>query len=176
MGALLLCAEPGSPAVYPEPEKVYLPFAPVWKIARQAENALTLDTCRYKVDDGDWQPAKNILLIQQDLLKEKRPCRLTLEYVFQAEDPAGLSELSFVTETPDKYRISINGRPLAFKDEGWYTDRAFRRTSIGDYVKEGANVITMETEFFQRQKVYDVLFGENVHETERNKLCLLYTS
>ena len=170
MGALLLCAEPGSPAVYPEPEKVYLPFAPVWKIARQAENALTLDTCRYKVDDGDWQPAKNILLIQQDLLKEKRPCRLTLEYVFQAEDPAGLSELSFVTETPDKYRISINGRPLAFKDEGWYTDRAFRRTSIGDYVKEGANVITMETEFFQRQKVYDVLFGENVHETERNKL------
>ena len=133
-------------------------------------NALTLDTCRYRVDGGDWKPAQNILLIQQDLLAEKRPCRLELEYTFDIADIEGVSGLEFVTETPEKYAVRINGREVAWEDKGYYTDLSFRRTPIDAYVQAGRNVVRMETEFYQRQKVYDVLFGENVHETERNKL------
>ena len=170
MGALLVHAVPGRPEACPAQDKAYLPFGPVWRIARQEENALTLDTCRYRVDGGAWQPAQNILLIQQELLRQKRPCRLELEYTFDIADIDGVSGLSFVTETPEKYQIRVNGKALAWKDEGYYTDRAFRRTSIDAMARAGRNVISLETEFYQRQKVYDVLFGENVHETERNKL------
>ena len=170
MEALLVYAAPGQPERVDPPAAENLHLSSRWHIASRDKNALTLDTCRYRVDGGPWQGPQNILLIQQDLLGQKRPCHLELEYAFSVDDPAAVSGLELVTETPDKYSITLNGRPVDWKDAGFYTDRAFRRTPIDGYVQKGKNVIRMETEFYQRQKVYDVLFGENVHETERNKL------
>lgn len=41
---------------------------------------------------------------------------------------------------------------------------------IRDYVQEGENTLTLAGTFTQPQQVYDLLFGENVHEAELNKL------
>ena len=53
---------------------------------------------------------------------------------------------------------------------GYWKDKSFNKVDIKSAVKEGKNEILLTTKFQQPQKVYDVLYGENVYETEKNKI------
>ena len=75
-----------------------------------------------------------------------------------------------VTETPEKFKITVNGNAVLYNDIGWWKDTSFKKIDIKPFVKNGINDIVLECKFYQSQKVYDVLFGEDVYETELNKL------
>lgn len=147
-----------------------LTFADEWQVAERTPNTLTLDMAEYRIDGGEWQPKKAIILIQQELLNQKRPCHVDLRLDFKTEKLGEIGNLELVMEQPELYTITLNGQELPFVDNGWFMDKSFRRCVIREYVNEGENTLILSGEFFQRQKVYDVLYGENVHEVERNKL------
>jgi hypothetical protein len=59
---------------------------------------------------------------------------------------------------------------IKYKDIGWWKDISFKKINIKAYVQNGKNEIILRRRFYQSEKVYEVLFGENVLETEKNKL------
>lgn len=145
-----------------------MPFERRFDVCDSTDNMITLDTCTYSIDGGDWQEEKAVINLFSELLALKRPCKVSLRFSFSVVEKP--SRLFLLSETPQQFKMSVNGSAVAFEDCGWEIDKAFRKTDISSYVKTGENEIILDTDFYQRQKVYDVIFGENVHETERNKL------
>ena len=133
-----------------------------------SDNMLTLDKCEYKISGGEWQEEKALILLFSDLLKRKQSCDLSLKFKFIASYLP--KELFMLLETPKKFKISINGSAVSSEDIGYLIDKSFRKIDISNFVKIGVNEIVLDTHFEQNQEVYDLLFGENVHESELNKL------
>lgn len=142
-----------------------------WQIERMGLNSLTLDMCRYRIDDGEWQGPVAVIKLQGILLDLQRPCRVQLAFDFEVEaDLDRNKEFYVVIEDASLYRIQVNGTDIDYTDIGWWKDKSFKKVDIKSAVKSGRNEIILDTTFKQPQKVYDVLYGENVYETEKNKI------
>lgn len=149
---------------------VFITPNPMWEIQHMDENVLTLDTCRYRIDKGEWQQKKAVIRIMKELLTLKRSCSIELEFSFTIQDRDSIpADLYLVMEESKHFNITVNGTRLS-QPTGWYKDRAFEKLLITDAVVEGENTISIEGTFFQSQHVYDTLFGKNMYETELNKL------
>lgn len=179
MESTVILYAPCGDCAYTAPAAQVLPLSvPEWKIAAMDKNALTLDRCEYAIDDGEWQPAKPVIHLMQDLLDLRRPCRVRQRFRFDLRcDPRQLSSLEFVLEQPEKFRISINGTDLSPEKAGsvfdaarHYKDVSLCRTDILPFVRQGENVVELSTLFRQSPHIYEVLYGQNVYETELNKL------
>ncbi len=165
--AKVILAQKRASAYKPEVEEI-IRFDNNFAISDSTDNMLTLDTCEYKIDDGDWQPERAVILLFSDLLELKRPCKVSMRFSFNVADVP--KRLCMLLETPNQFAVSVNGKAVDFDDIGYEIDKTFRKMDISAYVKEGKNEIILDADFYQSQKVYDVIFGENVHETEKNKL------
>ncbi len=142
----------------------------LWDIAAVDDNALTLDTCGYSIDGGEWQAEAPVIAIQSRLLELRRPCEVSLLFCFDSELEEGLAPLFLVLERASEFRIELNGREVPALDLGMWKDSSFRKIDITAYARRGRNCLVLSRRFYQRPKVYEVLFGEGVYETERNKL------
>lgn len=153
----------------PEEQIVALPDH--WTIEAMGKNSLTLDTCACTIDGEIKLAPMPAIKVMKELLDRKRPCEIELEFEFFIE--SGLSEIQELfaaIEDAEKYVTIVNGHEIPYKDAGWWKDRSFRKVDIRPYITQGRNTITLKGTFRQSQKVYDVLYGENVYETELNSL------
>ncbi len=142
-----------------------------WRITNLDDNMLTLDACTYQIDGGAWQPKKAVIHLMQELMDLRRSCEICQRFVFTMQcDPLTLHRLAFVMEQPQQFAVTINGHPISFDSANWHKDISFCKTDILPYVLQGENVVEIAARFSQNQHVYDVLYGENVYETELNKL------
>lgn len=142
-----------------------------WDIEKADLNSLTLDTCTYRIDGGEWQPPIAVIHLMQKLLEMKQSCSIEMNFTFELEtEPDSLTECFAAIEQLRRFKLAVNGNSVAYKDIGWWKDTSFEKADIRPYLHRGINTITLSGTFFQSQKVYDVLFGENVYETELNKL------
>lgn len=141
-----------------------------FKVSESTVNALTLDFCRYRIDGGEWQPETAVIILQRKLLELKRPCKIELEFSFNAESGALTDNICLCAETPESFEFLINGKPFEFKDDGYYVDKSIRKSNISEYVIHGKNTVTLKGEFYQSEDVYRVLFTPGIHESEKNKL------
>lgn len=142
-----------------------------WKVEAMDLNAMTLDYCDYRIDGGDWQGRIPVIKLQNILLELQRPCKIELAFTFEAAaDLSKNREFYVVIEDAQLYEISVNEALLTCREEGWWKDKKFKKVTIKPYIKNGLNTIILKTDFVQPQKVYEVLFGENVYETEKNKI------
>ncbi len=150
-----------------------LPLSREWDIESE-DNALTLDACQYILGEGEeYSEPRNILDIMEILLAARANDKLKLRFTFEISETADLSAMrSFrlVSELTDEFSIKVNGSEVKWDGESWWKDKSFKAIDIRSFVKHGTNEIIVDGAFSQRQKVYDVLFGKNVLETERNKL------
>lgn len=162
-----------------EDKKVELPVVPVnnlkpdnnWNIEDMSLNALTLDTCTYRIDNGEVVGPVPVIKLMDILLNLQCQCKLELVFQFNiGMDLANNKEFYAVLEDPHLYNIVVNGKYIQYTDIGWWKDKAFKKVNIKQYIQQGHNEIKLETTFKQSQKVYDVLYGKKVYETEKNKL------
>ena len=154
----------------PLPRRELLPLGDSFTVKGSTLNALTLDFCDYRIDGGEWVENTAIIVLQRQLLELRKACDIELRLRFTVEAD-NISEMYACIETPELFRLELNGQPLdSSADCGCYIDQAFHRINILPYIRKGENVLTMSRSFVQNQHVYDILFGENVHETELNKL------
>ncbi len=153
--------------------KLTLPLSRSWSL-EAGDNALTLDTCQYIIGEGsEFSEPKNILDIMEILLSQRANDKLKLRYTFEIKEDTDLSAMKsfrLVSELTDSFTISVNGSSVVWDGVSWWKDKSFKSIDIRAFIKPGINEIIVDGAFSQRQKVYDVLFGKNVLETERNKL------
>lgn len=144
-----------------------------WKIRHADLNALTLDRCRYRIDGKEWRDEIYTIQLMDILLQEKRPVQAELLFSFRMDmAPEETREFYLAAEIADRLNARINGTEVALCEQGWWRDKGFRTYDIRPYIRKGDNEIILKIDFRQPQNVYEVLFGENVLETEKNKLTL----
>ena len=166
---LLVSDEKINPLQKKQSEEI-IPLKKDFTIENQTSNALTLDKCRYRIDNGEWHEKRAVILLQHELLQMQKACTVDMLFDFNIDDLSEINKLSFAAECPSEYEISVNGQPFYFTGSEWFVDKSFRMSDIKKYVKTGKNEILMSRKFYQSPNVYHALFGENVHETEKNKL------
>lgn len=168
---LLERAEIGSKFIKEEHAIQEVRLRPEWSIASMDLNTMTLDMCRYRIDDGEWQGPVAVIKLQNILLDLQRPCKVQIAFEFEVKaDLSKNKEFYVVIEDASLYTIQVNGQSIPYRDIGWWKDKTFKKVDIKQAVKPGKNEIILDTTFTQPQKVYDVLYGENVYETEKNKI------
>lgn len=142
-----------------------------WKIKEIDSNSLTLDYCCYSVDGGEWEGPVPVITLMDTLLQMRKSCDIAMLFNFNVDmDIETNNEMYLILEKAEEFKIFVNGTRITYKDLGWWKDISFKKVDIKPYVKNGRNEIILKRQFFQKPKVYDVLFGENVLESEKNKL------
>ncbi len=151
-----------------------LPLGNEWKYDGSDVNALTLDSCRFILGEGEtYSEPANIMDVTEKLLDMRANDRIKLKFDFEIAEDADVTKMEsfkLVSEFTDDFTIYVNGKRAEWEKDSYYIDRAFRICDIAGLIKNGTNEIIVEGNFYQRRKVYDVLFGKDVLETEKNKL------
>lgn len=142
-----------------------------WHIEKMGLNSMTLDYCYYSIDNGPWEGPIHTINLMDLLLKRRKECSVSLKFTFDlALDLSSLSEFYLVAEDAEDFKITVNGKEIAYRDIGWWKDSSFKKVDISGVLQNGENTVILSRSFFQSENVYHVLFGENILETERNKL------
>lgn len=147
-----------------------IPLQNKFDIISRDDNAITLDKCTYRIDDGEWQPEMAVINLQNKVLELQRPCDVEMKFAFEIAEDIDFESVSLCMEEPEKFEITINDAAYEFRDSGMFVDRAIRRSSIGDYLKVGLNTITLRCYFTQLPEVYYAKLTPGVHESILNKL------
>ena len=157
------------PAVHPENA---IALKTECRIAQVSENMLTLDFCGYEADGRKISDHEYVLSVQDKLLTYERDVDTVLTYEFTVGEtfPAG-TPLTLLVERPERYEISVNGKPVSNRPEGFFADKAFERIAIGDAVVKGRNVIRLRTTFHQPPETCRGIAAARVFESEKNKLA-----
>lgn len=139
-----------------------------WDVVSSTENSLTLDTCTYWID-GELQEENGYILNVASRAYElgrgaNIKCRFTTDLAYIP------SKLYLACETPEIFKISVNGKEIDKTDCGYFRDTAFRKLDISSYVKLGENTIETEVYFVQSQTVYENMQKAKIFESEMNKL------
>lgn len=150
----------------------YVEPGPVWSVSHAELNSLTLDTCRCRVEGGEWSAETPVVLLQEQLLAYGKPVRVELAFEFRVGfDPAADRELYLVLERPETVAIELNGRQVAPADCGWWRDTSFRKMDIRGMVTAGVNRVVLGIRFCNSPETYEALERARRFEGEGNKLA-----
>lgn len=139
-----------------------------WTVAAAEPNALTLDFCDCWFDGelvGRDIPVNNI---QEMACALERPVEVELAFRFTVDIlPEKAPEL--VLETPELFRVFLNGEEVGKRPNGYYFDKSFIRLPLPQ-VREGGNELRLSLSFHQSPEVYENIRKSLVFESEKNKL------
>ena len=139
-----------------------------WELVDCGNNVLTIDTCDVYFDGELASRQENAADVLYLALDQKRSLQLRCDYSFDAA--AVPPQCSLVCESPEKFRITVNGTTLNWIGNDWFVDKSFRTCDITKLVQIGHNVISMEQTFSPSQEIYDNLEKSIAFESEKNKL------
>ena len=141
-----------------------------WQVDSFTHNSLTLDVCDYYFDGELVEKDGYVLNILPRINELERAVNLTQCYRFTINDIPG--EIYLATETPDIFKISVNGTEIDKKDCGYFRDSAFRKLNIAPYAKEGVNEIVFNSTIVQTPACYEHISKSWTFESMKN--CLSY--
>jgi len=118
-----------------------------WKVSRKDPNALTLDYCQYKVEEGKWSDKLPVWKVQREAEKIGSNFSITLRYAFKAEFKKRHGKIFVAMETPERFSIKFNGKELKYKEAGWWTDISFKKIDITKLVENGENILEVSCTF-----------------------------
>lgn len=166
--SLLILDEPSAPMTAQPKTLRNLDLSGTWTVEDATPNLLTLDRCDYYFDGKLEEQNGYVLDIQNRALALERPVSIRQVYHIQVETVP--EDPFLLCETPEIYRITVNGTPLDMTDCGWFRDKAFRKLNLAGLLRVGENTVTLETDFRQDPAVYDCLRKSRIFESEKNKL------
>lgn len=159
-GSLMLMEEAPETVVRPEGNFTF---------AEKVVNCLTLDCCDYYFDGQLQEKNGYVLNICERANKLERIVQIHQDYHVTVHDVP--KELYLVCETPEKFKISVNGKVLEQKTEGYFVDKSFKKLDIAAFIKQGENTISFDCDFEQSHEFYENLKKAYVFESEKNKLA-----
>lgn len=150
------------------PEKESIIPQGKWKIKNADKNAFVLDYCDCYFDGELYAKDIHINQIQEAACSFKRKVKVHLVFKFNADYKP--EDIKLVCETPDIFKFRINGKDVAFCDEGYFCDSAFRMSDISGNLIKGENTIELFCEFEQSPTTYENIEKAKKFESEKNKL------
>ncbi len=151
-----------------------------WDIILSEDNVLALDTPRFKVADGKWQKAANVLeadyavrdalgimrrggrMVQpwaREKTKDLKRTTVELAYSFDVDViPSGALFLGI--EKPETFKISVNGTKLSSDAEcGWWCDRSLRKLPVDpNLLLIGKNEIKMSCDYSEKHPGLEIVY------------------
>jgi len=115
-----------------------------WQGRRLDPNALTLDYARYSKDGGrTWSEPEPALAIY-DRFALSAPYNGPLQLKYEAEIADVPASCQLVVEQPEMYTaITVNGTPVAFNGDAFYTCFTFRAQDVSSLLQTGRNAIIL---------------------------------
>ena len=144
-------------------------------------NVCVLDFAEYKMGDGNWLAANEVLKIDQHIRDEfgvmrrggemlqpwfvaqhpvKELCAVELRFSFEIETLP--ERLDLVIEEPENFTVEINGVPLDCSESERWIDIAFHRVRIpAGILRHGTNEVVLKTLYTENSNIEAVyLLGE----------------
>ncbi len=113
-----------------------------WRYRRLGLNALTLDYCRVKLENGEYGELLPVWKAHGAVLRSGIGSSFSVQYEFENSlEPTEDTQIYFVLETPEKYEIKVNAQGVRYKDAGYWVDTTFRKMDIGRLVKRRRNTV-----------------------------------
>ncbi len=128
----------------------------VFEIESADDNAITLDFVRYSYDGVTYSEKINVRRLFQKLIKEQYEGDLYLKYAF---DVSVLPpKATFVCEYA---QVRINGAEMQGGEAPDF-GVGFYAYDVTSRLQKGVNEVFVQTRYFQRQEVYDILFDDTI--------------
>jgi hypothetical protein len=168
-GSRLLVFDSSKPAWHQTPPKSVrareLSIAGPWKVVTSDPNALTLDYCRFRLDDGPWSEEAPVIWLYRRLREgqeevgqvfgrwgykppeerkePEKPQTLHMRFTFLSElGAAAQGPVYLVVEEPQRWKVSVNGSEVT-ADDDWWCDISFKKIEITERLVPGENVVDM---------------------------------
>ncbi len=170
--SVLVYLEPKAPeeiAEIPEPKVAAHTIDKLSGYTLEEPNALVLDYAEYKFDDGEWQPKKEILAIDNEFRQAlglprrqdhfTQPWRIPnvptentayLRFTFDSDIEAEGCKLAM--ERPEKAKIFLNGQEVESLVDGYYVDK-FIKTVTLPTIQAGSNELLLEIPFGRKENL-----------------------
>lgn len=140
-----------------------------FKLLSQTENVLLLDMCDYYFDGELQEKNGYVLNICERANALERAVKIHQDYHVMINYMP--EELFLVCETPEKFKIQINGVDIDKKYAGYFADKSLKKLDISEYVKLGENTVSFECDFVQSEEFYESRRKSFIFESEKNKLA-----
>ena len=151
-----------------EAEPNYIYPSGEFTVVDDLNNCLTLDYCEYYFDGQLQEKDGYVLNICERANRLERMVKLHQDYRVMMEYVP--KTLYLICETPEKFQIKINDKVLSREPEGYFADKSFKKIDIADYVQQGENIISFDTDLVQSDVFYEKLRQAYIFESEKNKL------
>jgi len=140
-----------------------------FKICGEVENVLLLDKCDYYFDGQLQDENAYVLNAIERANKLEMKMNIQLDYHIKMcyDSP---NEIYLVSETPEIFKIQVNGKEIDKADCGYYVDSSFRKIEISKYLEVGENIISFNCIYEQSDEFYKNLKDAYVFADVRNKL------
>lgn len=140
-----------------------------FKISKPVNNVLVLDYCDYYFDGELQEKNGYVLNICERANALERPVKIHQDYRIKMNYLP--KELFLVCETPEIFKIKVNGKIIDKKTGGYYIDKSFKKLDISKYIEIGENIISFDCNFKQSDKFYENRRKAFMFGSEKNKLA-----
>lgn len=145
VGSSLLVRTPGQPHNHEEPELQELGTVAMgerWEFERVHPNALMMDYCQYRFEDGPWSERVPLFVAQDMIRAAGFDVPFTVRYTFRvAQVPQG--PVYLVVENPEWFEIILNGQVLNEAEPDYYWDWSFKKLKVTDLVQNEDNYLDL---------------------------------
>jgi len=145
VSSLLLLLSPGKPKAKKEVYRLSstIELNSGWKIRRTNDNVLVLDYCYYKVENN-WSELLPLWKARREIVSKGIGITFTLKFEFESDLELKDRNVKLALETPEIFKIRINGKEVNWRDEGYWIDESIRTMRISEYLRKGNNEIELE--------------------------------
>ena len=140
-----------------------------FKVLSDTGNYLTVDRLSYSKDGINYSQKIGYMGVLDTLLNERYEGDLYLKYTFNARYIP--DNLKLLSEDMNNVWCTVNGKKIEFNGASDFEKKIYT-ADISKHAIIGENEIIIKIRFFESEKVYYALFGENVTESLKN--CLVY--
>ena len=172
LDSLLLRLLPGTPEAVPSAEvnaSTVLPIPSLVDYCLDEPNVFLLDKAEFALDDGSWHPEEELLradnvlrgevgydprgdaVVQPWTIPEEIP-EHTARLRFRVNCACDIADIKLALEDAEAARIICNGKPVAARPEGWFTDKSIGTVAIGD-LHTGENILEVAFPFGRRTNI-----------------------
>ena len=132
-------------------------------------NAYVLDKAEFALDGSPWQPAQELLRVDNEIRKalgmpsrqaevaqpwtgKDTPPVNTVHLRFRVHCACPIPNVHIALEDADKVTVSLNANTVTARPDGWYTDKSIGVLPLGD-LQAGENTIQLDLPFGPRTNI-----------------------
>ena len=136
-------------------------------VTESSDNYLVIDKVSYSFDGINYSKELNCMGVFDQLLAMKKASEVYLKYTFNLNSIP--EKIFFLAEKMNSFWCEINGHRVVSCGQSDFEKKVYKYDISKDVIL-GENSFIIKINFFQKDDVYTVLFGENVTEGLKNKL------